>query len=477
VLLCWLIGSAACNPDDPRTVWEPPPPPPPPPPPVSTGPALIKVTPAFSTLQAIGDSVNVDAVVLDNLSQPVDTVSVTWTVVDEALATVDTAGTIKALAPGLARVRVTLDTLRATAWVWVRPNPDVVAAITPAPLRPLIGPLVTRQPDVPPPVHEYDTHYQETERARFDEFLACEQTCFMEANHYGGLRSRLMWAIRNGEPIGPAAVDEMEHAYARGRRIVQRYLHWSAQNGYSAKPEHNTALADVETLWLLDGDSMAYNHIWASAARYSQRDGYLDFTGTTSPRQPTVALMAHMAAHRLGVPFARPTHISAVGFDGIMGSWKATGERQIVWMKNGVLADGSIPSGAHNGNEAYLFNAWMATELLRWCANIEWNQDAFDLARRVMDHLVDVLDNGPPGLETLPYTSNQTAPAYDLAAFYVWPALALWQETGDEKYYDFALRNLSATRRAYLGNMKQWNQVYGMLAQGAEALLSGAWWR
>jgi hypothetical protein len=356
------------------------------------------------------------------------------------------------------------------------------ASITPEALRPVLGPLVIRNSGPSMDVlRTYDTRFAESEVARFKHFTGCQATCYLEASHYGGLRARLMWAIRNAEPVGPEATDETRHAYARGRRTLQRYLQWAKQHGYSAKPERNTALADVEALWLLDRDPEAYNHLWVAAAQFSQQDKYVDLTGpATSPRQPTVALMAQAAAHRLAIPFERPTAISAVGFDASQGSWKATGERIIGWVRAAVERHGGtgyLPSTAHNGREAYLFNAWLAAELLNWCGHVAWDQATFDLARRLMDHLIEVRATRHPRWETLPYTTGGARAAYDLAGFYIYPSLVLWQETGDAKYRDFALMNLRATQRAYLGSTKQWNQTYSMQGQTAEALLAGVRWR
>lgn len=364
-----------------------------------------------------------------------------------------------------------------------RPEPrQGPANITPEALRPVLGPLVIRNsgPSVDV-LRTYDMRFAESEVARFKHFVECQATCYMEGSHYGGLRARLMWAIRNAEPIGPEATDENRHAYARGRRTLQRYLQWARQHGYSAKPERNTALADVEALWLLDRDPDAYNHLWVAAAQFSQQDKYVDLTGpATSARQPTVALMAQAAAHRQNIPFERPTAISAVGFDGSQGSWKATGERIIGWVRAAMERHGGtgyLPSTAHNGREAYLFNAWLAAELLNWCGHVAWDQATFELARRLMDHLIEVQATHHPRWETLPYTTGGARPAYDLAGFYIYPSLVLWQETGDSKYRDFALMNLRATHRAYLGSTKQWNQTYSMQGQTAEALLAGVRWR
>jgi hypothetical protein len=288
-----------------------------------------------------------------------------------------------------------------------------------------------------------------------------------------------MWAIRTNEPYGRTATDQSRSAYARGRRILKRYLQYSKENDYAVPPHHNTGLADVEALWVLEADSDALAHIHVTAmAATTDRYNYLKLRNPSSDaRIVTVALQAVSAAHRLGIPYERNPANRNLGFDVSLGSWKAVGERQIQWLEEFevVKANGSIPSPAHKNNrEAFLFNALLARELLNWCAYVEWNETAFNLARRIVDHLVDSLK---PGWETLGYLSDSSGPAPDLAAFFVWPALVMWQETGEPKYRDFALENVRATRKAYLERMKQWNQVFSTLAQGAEALLAGVPWR
>jgi hypothetical protein len=324
-----------------------------------------------------------------------------------------------------------------------------------------------------------DRLYRQTELARFKDFLALENGPFLDAHHYGGLRSRLMWAIRTGEPYGRSVTDEKRYAYARGRRIVKRYLEYSKQNHFAVQPHHNTGLADVEALWVLEADTDALAHIHVTAMGATvDRYGYLKLRNPSSDaRIVTVALQALSAAHRLNIPFERNPANGSIGFDAGLQSWKAAGDRQIRWLEEfGIVKeDGSIPSPAHKRNrEAYLFNALLARELLNWCAYVEWNDSAFAIAQRIIDHLIA---SKKPHWATLGYVTDSAGPAYDLAAFFVWPALVMWQETGQRKYRDFALANVRATQQAYIERMKQWNQAFSTLVQGADALLAGVPWR
>jgi hypothetical protein len=356
------------------------------------------------------------------------------------------------------------------------------AMITPPELMPVVGPLIALGSGADRSLTAFDATYRRTELARFRDFVSLENHpsgAWLDGNHYGGLRSRLMWAIRTGEPYGRAATDEARHGYARGRRILKRYLQWSEENNFALQPHHNTGMADVEALWVLEGDSNALSHIHVTAmAATVDRYGYLKLRNPSSDaRIVSVALQAASAAHRLKIPFERNPANNQMGFDNRLGSWKAVGEQQIRWLDEFeiVKADGSIPSPAHkNGREAYLFNAMLARELLNWSAYVEWNENAVNIARRIVDHLIESVR---PGWPTLGYVTDSREPSTDLASFYVWPSLALWQETGESKYRDFALASLRATRTAYIDRMKQWNQVFSTLAQGAEALLAGESWR
>lgn len=363
------------------------------------------------------------------------------------------------------------------------PAPKVPApregSITPPELLPIVGPLVLRNPaPSEPAIAMYDRRYMQTERPRYDDFLkqAAAGNGWNDPNHYGALRSRLMWAIRNAEPFGPEAAIDV-YGYGRGRAVLLRYLENSRKAKFARQPHHNTGIPDSEALWVLEKneDALAQIHVTAMAAT-SDRYNYLKMRNKGSDaRQLVVALQAVMAAHRLGIPFERSDANPTRGFDDSLGSWYAVGRQLITWDRDyAVKADGSIPSPAHKGQEAYLFNAWLATELLNWCAYIEWDPAVFDLAKRIMDHLMAVQK---PGWPTLGYVTGSTSPAPDLAAFYIWPSLAIWQETGESKYRDFAIANLQATQRAYLGSIKQWNQTYSTLGQGAEALLAGVSWR
>lgn len=329
-------------------------------------------------------------------------------------------------------------------------------------------------------IQTFDSRYEQTELARYQNFLAdlsSAQGAYLSSNHYGGLRPRLMWAIRNGQPYGDGVADESQSAYARGRRIVLRYLQWSKANGFRVPPHNNTGLADIEALYVLerDPDALSHIHIAAQQATYDPFN-YLKMQSVNSDaRQVAIALQSFGAAHRLGIPFARHPLGGSAGFDSSPGSWLGAGRRQIDWIREyAVKPDGSIPSPAHNGNEAYLFNAMLATQLLEWSASVEWDASLIDLAQKIMDHLIVSLK---PSWSSLGYLSNSPSPATDLAGFYVWPSLVLWQETGDQKYHEFAIRNLQAANTAYIAGVKQWNQVFSTRTEGAEALLAGESWR
>ena len=143
----------------------------------------------------------------------------------------------------------------------------------------------------------------------------------------------------------------------------------------------------------------------------TDRYNYLKMQNANSDaRQIAVALQALMAAHRVGIPYARNPANSSVGFDASLGSWKAAAQRQIDWLTqyNIVHTDGSIPSPAHGGTEAYLFNAWLATLLLQWYGYIEQDGSVLEMAERIVDHLIA---SQHAGWTTLPYLANGTTPA------------------------------------------------------------------
>jgi hypothetical protein len=147
-----------------------------------------------------------------------------------------------------------------------------------------------------------------------------------------------------------------------------------------------------------------------------------------------------------------------------------------------VHANGAIHSPDHASQcrsvspcEAYFMNAMLATEFLRWHGFVAPNAQALGAARKMVDHLIS--EQARKGATCLPYLSSDSGCAPDLAAFYVWPALVLWQETGDAKYRTFALQNITASQKAWVVGVKQFNQTFSTGAQTADALLAGQPWR
>jgi hypothetical protein len=289
---------------------------------------------------------------------------------------------------------------------------------------------------------------------------------------------------------------------------VKEYLKWSKAHGFWNQQHNNTGLNDVEALYMLEGDPDARTHIWASAQQHTYDSwGYLHMVSINSDfRQVAVALQAFNAAHRLGIPYSDVkdvTGASGPALDPAPGSWKAAGERLISWMLDGdpnfkhaskgnyptppaILPNGTLPAPAAFQtyplsstqiplSEVYFMNAMFAIELLRWSAYVAPHPRAEQAARLIVDHLIDELNRR--GTPTLPFVGKDNGSAPDLSGFYVWPALVLWQETGDQKYYDFAMKNLQANENAYLWGAKQFNETFSLGAHGTEALLSGVRWR
>ncbi len=424
---------------------------PPPPPPPDTTPAeptvaRVLILPREDTV-TVGDTLRWVAQAVDSAGRqvvlPPGTV-VVYTSLDTSLVRVDAqTGVGLALAPATAaRVRLASSVGAGdTATIVIEappppPPPPPGASLTPAALLASMGPLVRRGTAPTAETDRHDQRYLQTEGARYQNFLGCTSGCITTANHYGGLRSRLQWAIRNGEPIGTAAVDET-FAYGRGRRIVRTYLAYSKQSNFATQPHNNTGLADVEAYWLLEGDPDARNHIWVTAAMGTRDNfGYTNCTNVSSDaRGPTVGLQSMSASHRLAIPHTRPPANTSIATDMSRGSWLADGKWLIDRILTGcVEADGSIPSPAHGGQEAFLFNGWLAATLLQWHGYVEPHAVAADAAKRIVDHILVVdAQREAQGWSTLGYTTNSTVPAEDLAGYYVYPALVLWQETGDAK--------------------------------------------
>ena len=450
--------------------------------------ASVTVDPHWLRLAVVGDTARLVATGLDSHDLLLADAAVSWSSSSPAVVTVDSEGLLRATGPGDASVRASVGAVADSALVVVGPPPTSPdsSSLTPSNLMPVLGPLVAVSSN--PPVADlktYDQRLAGSEYARFQDYLALENDPsggYLQAEHYGGLRSRLQWAIRNGQPYGPGVTDETKYAYARGRRIVKKYLQWSRSLNpkYGAAAHSNTGLADIEALYRLEGDPDALNHIHVTAQLGTMNSfGAMTFQSqNTDPRIIAVALEAMIAAHRLGIPFG-PNPASPL-IDRSVGSWAGGAARQIQWLTqyNMVKSDGTVLSPAHSVAEGkpvecYFMSAMLATQLLRYYADVTPDPNVLALAKRIMDH---IRASVPAGWSTLGYLSDSRGPAADLAAFYVWPSLVLWQETGDPAYKAFALKNLAASNSAYIIPLKQWNQTFSTLGEDTEALLSGVPW-
>jgi hypothetical protein len=264
--------------------------------------------------------------------------------------------------------------------------------------------------------------------------------------------------------------------YARGVDMTRSVLQvFSKPNNCMIAPHNATNLADIEMLHLLEGDPSALECLkgmgFYLGAQYLEHE--LDLSGSNSdPRSSAILLQTLSASARYNLPYnARASWGS---------TWKQAAATMVRKMSQQIQPDGKIVSWAHKnsgqGDEAFFMNAMLAIELLRWHGFVESQPAWLGLAQRIVDHMIH--EHAQRGGACLPYTSTDgNACAWDLAGFYVWPALVLWQETGDVKYKTFALKHMYAAGRAAVSGVKQFNQTYSTGAQSAEALLSGESWR
>jgi hypothetical protein len=368
----------------------------------------------------------------------------------------------------------------------VPPAPTDSTVLTPPALLWSIGPLIAATGTGV--FGAYDAEYLVAERNAWQKWLATEGDpggAWLDGQHYGALRGRLSYAIRHGEPFGPGVTDRAQFGYARGAYIVREYLKWAHRNGHSINVHLNTGLADIEALYVLEGDADALMHIHCSAGFAARADIY-DYAKLTNPKSgariPAQYLQAMHAAHRYGLPYAAcPENSQLIPDRNGVSSWIENGDRIVAWLDQygGLRADGSV-RGLDNGQyETFFMSGMLADQLVRWHA-LTGNARAFEQATAIVDHLVDAYNTTfkTRGWRCLPYLPNSTSEACDLGGFYVFAPLVLWQETGDAKYRDFALQHFSAIAGSagFSWSFKQFNQG-ASLPQNAEALLAGVRWR
>jgi len=114
-----LLPSLACGDDDGRTGPDPDPEEP-----VATS---LSITPAGASLAVIGDTVRLDAEVRDQKGDAITSVTVSWSTLDPAVATVDNDGLVTAAAVGTARIAASTGELADTAVVSVERAPAGIA--------------------------------------------------------------------------------------------------------------------------------------------------------------------------------------------------------------------------------------------------------------------------------------------------------------------------------------------------------------
>jgi hypothetical protein len=459
VLACLCVGACA-DAAAPQDGVDPPP----------NAPAQqLEVSPAADTIRTAGGTATFAAAVVDEAGAPLAGEPIAWATLDPAVVVVDAQGTATAAGGGVGRITATSGTLVDTAWVWVTFQPPQAAgSLTPANLMATAGPLIRRGGGAP--INGYDARYAEAELGTYQTWVQGGKQGATGESHYGALRSRYQWSLRNSQPVGPGS--PASSAYARGVEMTRAFLNkYAKPASFKAAPHNNTAMADVEMLYVLEGDPVALEHLKAIATYYGVAyiEYYFDLSGPNSdPRHSAILLQTFNVAERLGFAY---TGRASWG-----SSWKEAAATLVDRM-SARITDGKVVSLAHKtsgqGDEAFFMNAMLATELLRWHGFVEAQPSWFELARQIMDHLIDEHDRHGAGC--LPYLSTGTDCANDLAGFYVWPALVLWQETAHPKYRTFALANLAAAQDAFLA-VKQFNQTYSTGAQSAEALLAGGSW-
>ena len=357
-------------------------------------------------------------------------------------------------------------------------------SLTPAALLPAYGPLLKSTSPISE-VSKLDSNFLKYEQTHYSDYIAITTgTPAIGYNHYGFLGSRLAYAIRNGLPYGSGVNNEATDMYARGKRVVIDWLNtYSLPNNYAVAQWQDTSLEDLEALVVLENNTTARTQIHIDAARGTADSPYMKMQAASAdPRGITIFIQPMLIAHRLGIPFKHPGNGYSGTFDTTLGSWASAAKRNIYWLDqfNVIQSDGTIISNAHGGAEAYFMSAMLVNQLIGYYGYVERDPKVFSMIQRSVDHWIAML---PAGWDTLPYqskntsTGSNTSPAPDLAGFYVYPSLVMWQETGNQKYYDFAIKNIKAANTAYIAGHKQFNQVFNTDIFTADALLNGVHWK
>lgn len=99
----------------------------------------VTLTPSTVLLDAIGGTAEVDAVARDAFDNVIDDRTPAWTSTDATIVAVEGDGTVRAVSPGVARVRATLDGVSGEAEVTVQPQPASIVVDPPTAQLPALG--------------------------------------------------------------------------------------------------------------------------------------------------------------------------------------------------------------------------------------------------------------------------------------------------------------------------------------------------
>ena len=289
-----------------------------------------------------------------------------------------------------------------------------------------------------------------------------------------------MWAIRNGEPYGKGVTDDSKYAYARGRRIVKRYLEgYSKPNKFAVQAHNNTGLADIEALYVLKepGRVDAHPHLGHGCDVRSvglpqdaeferrratdrsgvagtdggaptgdslrpqsgqQRDGFRCLTGLVEGRRTTANRLAYAVRNREG----RRLHSEPRAWrNGGVSFQRLAGHRASAMVRQ------------HPGGSEPCFNwrcgSWTTWSRPRGQAGTRFPTKRMEPVRR-------------PTLR--PFTCGRS-----------YRCSGRRPETASTTIS--RSRTLALPDKPSSASVKQWNQTYSTLAEGAEALASGVGWR
>ena len=216
--------------------------------------ATLQITPGAATIGALGDTVRLDAEVRDQRGQPIPGAGVSWASLDHLIATVSSAGVVRAVANGSARIIATSGSMADTAAITVA---QVAAQVEVAPAIVSVAKGDTAR--LSAVVRDANAH--EIDGAAIvwssadQSIAAVDQTGLVTTTMLGG---ETQITATSGAASGSATLTGLDELLFTSNRDGNDEIYSMVADGSGQSNLTNHGASDTEPVWSPDGTKIAF---------------------------------------------------------------------------------------------------------------------------------------------------------------------------------------------------------------------------